>query len=222
MSRKLLAEFLGTYFLVFAGTGAIVINGVSGGKVGHVGIGLTFGLVVLALIYTLGDVSGAHINPAVTLGFWAARLFPRAHVLPYILTQCLGACLASLSLHLLFPLDETHLGATLPFGAEATSFLLEVFLTWFLMFVVLQVACGKEPDKRIFVGVAVGAVIALEAIFAGPICGASMNPARSLGPALVSGHLQSLWIYLLAPPLGALLGVGCWLALQEPAARSEE
>ena len=186
--RKVTAEMLGTFFLVFAGTGAITINDVSGGTVTHVGIALTFGLVVLALIYALGDVSGAHFNPAVTLGFVVARRFPVGQAIPYVLAQCAGAVSASFCLRLLFT-HHTTLGATLPRNGDAAqSFVLELLLTFFLMFVILSVSTGAK-EKGLMAGVAIGAVIALEALFAGPICGASMNPARSLAPALVSGRL---------------------------------
>jgi MIP family channel proteins len=212
--RRLAAEFLGTFALVFAGTGAIVINDVSGGKVSHVGIALTFGLIVLAMIYAVGDVSGAHLNPAVTLGFFTARRFESRWVIPYIASQCAGALLASLVLRFLFPTNVT-LGATLPAGDPLQSFVLEVILTFLLMFVILSVSTGSK-EKGTLAGVAVGSVIALEALFAGPISGASMNPARSLAPALVSMRLESLWVYLTAPVLGACVGVlGC-RCVQEP------
>lgn len=203
--KRLLAECFGTFALVFSGTGAIVINDATGGSVTHVGIALTFGLVVLAMIYSFGEVSGAHLNPAVTIGFWAARRFPSTRVLPYIASQLAGACLASGLLRLLFP---THpaLGATRPAGPAFQSFTLEVMLTWILMLVVLSVSTGAK-EKGMMAGVAVGSVIGLEALFAGPICGASMNPARSFAPALVSMNLQDLWIYVTAPVLGALLAV---------------
>jgi aquaporin Z len=212
--RKLAAELLGTFALVFAGTGAIVINDVSGGTVTHVGIALTFGLIVLAMIYAVGDVSGAHLNPAVTLGFFAARRFEGRWVGPYITSQVAGALLASLSLRLMFP-TSTTLGATLPAGAAAQSFALEAVLTFMLMFVILSVSTGSK-EKGILAGVAVGSVIALEALFAGPISGASMNPARSLAPALVSLRFDSLWVYLAAPALGAFAGVLACRCVQEP------
>ncbi len=202
---QLAAEMFGTFVLVFAGTGAIVINEVSNGTVTHVGIALTFGLVVLTLIYALGEVSGAHFNPAVTLGFCLAGRFPLRSVPSYVIMQCAGALLASLLLRLLFP-DATTLGATLPSGSAFQSFVLEVVLTLFLMFVILSVSSGAK-EKGIMAGVAVGAVIALEALFAGPICGASMNPARSLAPAVVVGRFDYLWLYLLAPSLGAALAI---------------
>ena len=208
MWKKLIAEFLGTFCLVFAGTGAIVIDGVTGGAVSHVGVALTFGLIVLAMIYTIGDISGAHINPGVTIAFFAARRFEAGNVIPYVASQCGGALAASVVLRFLFPQSAT-LGATIPAGPTIQSFVLEMILTALLMFVIPSVSTGAR-EKGITAGIAVGAVIALEALFAGPICGASMNPARSLGPALVSGHLSGLWIYLVAPVLGATLGViGC-------------
>jgi len=213
LTKKLAAEFLGTFALVFAGTGAIVINEVSGGAVSHVGVALTFGLIVLAMIYTLGDVSGAHINPAVTIGFFAARRLPAKTVLPYVVSQCAGALTASFALRFLFPQDKT-LGATVPAGPVLQSFVLEIILTGLLMFVILGVSTGAR-EKGITAGIVVGAVIGLEAMFAGPICGASMNPARSLAPALVSGKTETLWIYILAPVLGALLAVPACICVRE-------
>jgi len=212
--RKCAAEVIGTFALLFAGSGAIVINDVTGGAVSHVGIALTFGLIVLAMIYTLGDVSGAHLNPAVTLGFYFARRFPGRSIAPYLVSQLLGALLATLTLRLMFQ-DHPTLGATFPAGSQLQSLALEFILTFLLMFVILSVSTGAK-EKGITAGIAVGSVIALEALFAGPICGASMNPARSLAPALVSGRLESVWIYLVAPPAGALLAVlGC-RCVQEP------
>jgi aquaporin NIP len=211
--KKLAAEFLGTFALVFAGTGAIIINETSGGAITHVGIALTFGLVVLAMIYTLGDVSGAHLNPAVTIGFFAARRFPASEVWRYITAQISGALLASLILKLLFPANA-NLGATHPAGSAMQSFVLEFILTFLLMFVILNVSTGAK-EKGVTAGIAIGAVIALEALFAGPISGASMNPARSLAPALVSLQLHDLWIYLIAPTLGALAAVFACICVRE-------
>jgi aquaporin Z len=212
--RRLAAEMLCTFALVFAGTGAIVINDVTGGAVTHVGVALTFGLIVLAMIYAVGDVSGAHLNPAVTLGFFAARRFEGRWVGPYIVSQCAGGLLASIALRLLFPTNAT-LGATRPAGDALQSFVLEAVLTFLLMFVILSVSTGSK-EKGVLAGVAVGSVIALEALFAGPISGASMNPARSLAPALVSLRLESLWVYLMAPVLGACAGVLACRCVQEP------
>jgi aquaporin Z len=203
------AEFLGTYVLVYCGCGSVVINDVSNGTIGHAGIALTWGLVVLAMIYSIGEVSGAHINPAVSIGFWAARRFPGKLVLPYILIQCIAAIAASATLWLMFPGDHSQ-GETVPAGPWWQSFVLELILTAILMFVILNVSTGAK-EKGITAGVVVGAVIALEAMFAGPICGASMNPARSLGPAIFSGELAVLPLYVLAPISGALLSiVGYW------------
>jgi aquaporin Z len=203
--RIYFAEAFGTFALVFAGTGAIVINDVSSGAVSHAGIALTFGLVVLAMIYALGEVSGAHLNPAVTFSFFLAQAFPGRRVPGYMVSQCVGAFAASYLLRFLFPSNAT-LGATAPVGPAAQSFVLEFVLTLLLMFVILSVSTGAK-EKGITAGIAVGAVIALEALFAGPISGASMNPARSMAPAFVSGHYSHLWLYLIAPVLGAATAV---------------
>lgn len=212
--KKCAAEFIGTFALVFAGTGAIIINEASGGVITHVGIALTFGLIVLVMIYTVGDVSGAHLNPAVSLGFFAARRFPSRDLIRYIVSQCAGAFAATIVLRFLFP-KSTTLGATLPTGSAMQSFVLELILTAILMFVILSVSTGAA-EKGITAGIAVGAVIGLEAMFAGPISGASMNPARSLAPAVVSEHVSSLWIYFVAPTAGALLAVvGCRCVREE-------
>ena len=205
--RKYVAELLGTYTLVFAGTGAIVVDAQTH-ALGHLGVALTFGLVVLAMIYAFGDLSGAHLNPAVTLGFVVARRFPLAQAAPYIIAQLAGALLASLTLRFLFPGDIT-LGTTLPAGSDMQSFILESILTFFLMLVILQVSQGSK-ETGLMAGIAIGATVGLEALFAGPICGASMNPARSIAPALVSGNIQHLWIYITAPILGAIAATGTW------------
>jgi aquaporin Z len=206
--NKYAAELLGTFAMVFAGTGAIVINDVNPGSVTHVGIALTFGLVIMAMIYAVGDVSGAHLNPAVTAGFFLAGRLTGRTAIPYVLSQVAGAFLASFVLLLLFG-NRAHLGTTLPLGSPWQSFGLELLLTWLLMFVILCVSTGPK-EVGVMAGTAVGGVIALEAMFAGPICGASMNPARSIAPALVSGTFANLWIYILAPVLGAAAAVPCW------------
>ena len=203
--RLLAAEFIGTFVLVFAGTGAIVVDRVTGGTVSHVGIALTFGLVVMALIHAIGDVSGAHLNPAVTLGFWAARRFPGLRVAPYLVAQLAGALLASLVVRALFQESPT-LGETRPSGTALQSAVMELVLTAILMFVILGVSTGAK-EKGAAAGAAIGAVVALEALFAGPISGASMNPARSIAPAVGGGSGGDLWVYVVAPPLGALLAV---------------
>ncbi|PAW69219.1 MAG: aquaporin [Verrucomicrobiia bacterium Tous-C4TDCM] len=212
--RRPLAEFLGTFILVFAGTGAIVIDHLTGGVIGHAGIALTFGLVVLAMIYTFGDISGAHLNPAVSIAFAAAGRFPWKEVPLYLGSQLAGAFAASGLLKFLFPGPGT-LGTTLPAGSASQSFVLEVVLTAILMLVILSVSTGSK-EKGITAGIAIGAVVGLEAMFAGPICGASMNPARSLAPALVSGHLGHLWLYPAATVLGALLAVPLCQAVRGP------
>ena len=205
MKSRLLGEFFGTFTLIFAGTGAIVINSATNGAISHAGIALTFGLVVLAMIYTFGDVSGAHLNPAVTTAFAVAKRFPWKDVPPYVLAQAAGAFAASGLLRFLFP-EDTRLGATLPLGSPTRSLVLEIVLTFILMLVILSVSTGAK-EKGITAGIAIGSVIGLEAMFAGPICGASMNPIRSLAPAIVSGHLEHLWLYLVGTVLGALLAV---------------
>ncbi|HEX3356573.1 MAG TPA: aquaporin [Tepidisphaeraceae bacterium] len=212
--RKFIAEMVGTFALVFAGTGAIIINDVSGGAVTHIGIAMTFGLIVMTMIYALGDISGAHLNPAVTLGFWLARRLPGKCVATYLAAQIIGAFIASAALLAMFG-NRAALGATLPMGNPWQSFFLEAILTGLLMFVILHVSTGPK-EVGVMAGIAVGGVIALEALFAGPICGASMNPARSLAPAILSAHFNSLWVYLTAPPLGALLAVPLWRILRPP------
>lgn len=211
--KKLIAECLGTFILVFAGTGAIVVNAASHGVIGHAGIALTFGLVVMAMIYTFGDVSGAHLNPAVTIGFAVARRFSWREVPGYVAAQGIGACGASGLLHVLFP-DDGQLGATVPAGPVMQSFVFEIVLTAILMLAILSVSTGAK-EKGITAGIAIGGVIALEAMFAGPVCGASMNPARSFAPAVVAGQLEHLWIYLAAPVLGAVIAVPLNIAVRE-------
>ena len=209
--KKYLAEIIGTFALVFCGTGAIVINQEAGGVISHIGIAITFGLIVSSMIYTVGDISGAHLNPAVTIAFYVAKVFPSKEILPYILSQGVGAFLASITLKFLFPANN-DLGSTLPSGLPMQSFVLEVILTFLLMFVILHVAKGSK-EQGMFAGVAVGGMVMLEAIFAGPICGASMNPIRSLAPALTSGHLEHIWIYITAPIIGAILASIVWLLM---------
>jgi aquaporin Z len=208
LSPRLGAEAFGTFCLIFAGAGAAVVNEVTGGGVTNVGVALAFGLVVMAMIYALGNVSGCHINPAVTLGLCAAGRFDRCLLLPYIGSQCVGAFLASGTLRILFPESRT-LGATIPAGSDLQSLMLEFLLTMILMFVILSVSAGGSDGKRLG-GIVIGGVIGLEALFAGPISGASMNPARSFAPAVVSMHLDHVWIYIVAPFAGALVAGPLW------------
>jgi MIP family channel proteins len=203
---EVLVEAIGTFILVFAGTGAVMVNNISQGAITHIGISFVFGAVVAALIYSLGHISGAHFNPAVTLAFWTSGFFPKRRVLPYILAQLLGSILAS-SLLLISLGRVANLGATLPLnGNWWQSFVLEIVLTFILMFVIL----GSGLDRRAhigFAGLAIGLTVALEAAFMGPITGASMNPARSLGPSLVGGIWQHHWVYWVAPILGSQFAV---------------
>jgi aquaporin Z len=205
--RPYFAEFIGTYALVFCGTGAIVINDISNGVLGHQGIAITFGAIVMVMIYALGKVSGAHLNPAVSIAFAFINRFNSKDLMPYCIAQLAGALAASLTLALLFPSHLT-LGTTVPSGSWQQSFILEIMLTYFLMLVILIVSQNKALNQ--FSGLAIGGTVLLEAFFAGPITGASMNPARSIGPALVSGNTNLLWIYILAPIIGALFAIGTW------------
>jgi aquaporin NIP len=205
MIKRLTGEFLGTFSLVFCGTGAIIIDQETGGTITHAGIALTFGMIVLAMILAFGHVSGAHINPAVSIGLWMARRFQGRHVIPFIMVQIAGGCTASLILRGLFPKNK-YLGSTLPAGNDSQSFILESILTCILMLVILTSA-DKKDHSLIGPALAIGSTVGLEAMFAGPICGASMNPARSIGPAIASGHFQALWVYIAAPVLGALAAV---------------
>lgn len=206
MAKKLLAEFIATFLLLFCGLGAIIIYHETGAPA-HAGICAVWGAVVLSLIYGFGEVSGCHINPAVTIAFWVAGRFPAKEIGPYVIAQAAGAFACVLLLKYLFPADPT-LGATLPHNGEyMQSFIIEVVLMFFLMLVVLNVSTGAK-EKGITAAMAIGSVVGLEAMFAGPITGASMNPIRSIAPAIVSGHTEHLWVYIAAPLLGALLAVG--------------
>jgi aquaporin NIP len=199
--NRYVSETLGTFILVFCGTGAIVMHQELGQPT-HAGIAATFGLVVMVLIYSLGKYSGAHFNPAVSIALAVQKKFHANKLLPYIACQLGGALLASLALKLLFP-DNVSLGATIPSGTFLQSFVFEFFLTFFLMLVILTTA-DESKHSGIIAPLAIGATVGLEAMFAGPVCGASMNPARSIGPALVSGNISALWIYIIAPISGAV------------------
>lgn len=209
--KKYISEYLGTFGLVFCGTGAIVIDNVTHGGVSHAGVAFTFGLIVMAMIYSFGETSGAHMNPAVTIAFAVAGKFEGKLVLPYIISQLAGAFTASFVLKIMFPSDQ-YLGATLPAGSNMQSFILEVILSWLLMTVILNVSQGSK-ETGIMAGLAIGSTVLLEAMFAGPICGASMNPARSLAPAAVSGNITQVWIYLVAPTVGTVLASLVWMLM---------
>jgi aquaporin NIP len=203
--KKYISEFIGTFSMIFCGTGAMTVNEVTGGEVTHVGIAITWGLIVMAMIYAFGETSGAHFNPAVTVAFAFAKKFAWKEVPKYITAQILGAFAASLVLWFLFPASET-LGATIPTVDVWRAFVLELLLTFFLMVVIINVSTGSK-EMGIIAGIAVGGVVLLEAMFAGPITNASMNPARSIGPNIVSGNIEGLWLYILAPIIGAILAV---------------
>ncbi len=204
--RKYLAEGIGTFAIVFCGTGAIIINEQTGGIVGHMGISLTFGLIVMLMINCFGSVSGAHFNPAVSLALAANKKLKQSDLILYILSQLIGAIAASAMLSGLFP-NNTLLGATLPAVSDGQSFCIEYIITFLLMLVILRVAKTK-PEWKWMTSLSIGSMIALAALFAGPICGASMNPARSIGPALISGNLDHIWLYIAGPILGALSALG--------------
>ncbi len=205
--RACVAEWVGTFGLVFAGCGAVVIDKLSGGQVTHVGVGLTFGTIVAVMIFATGHLSGAHLNPAVTLAFAIFKHFPRRMVLGYWIAQLLGALAAAIMLCAMFG-NVAFLGATLPAGSSEQSLWLEVILTAILMFVIMAVATDKRGGQP--AALAIGGTVALEAIFAGPISGASMNPARSLAPALVAGVMPLQWIYVVGPIGGAVIGAGLY------------
>ncbi|MEQ8846208.1 aquaporin [Botrimarina sp.] len=218
--RRYAAEAIGTFALVFAGTGAVVADGFSGGAVGLVGVSLAFGLVVAAMVYTIGDVSGAHINPAVTVAIWATGRFAARDVAPYVAAQCLGAVAASALLWAMFP-DAESLGPTLPVGPLWRSLVMEVVLTFFLMFVVLGVTAPGKPET-VLAGLVIGGTVSFAVFCGAPVCGASMNPARSLGPALVGGDMGPMWLYVVGPVGGALLAVAVSNYLRRGVDHSQE
>jgi aquaporin NIP len=203
LGRALIAESIGTFALVFAGAGAIMVDAKTH-ALGHVGVAIAFGLVIMVMIYAVGHVSGAHFNPAVSFAFALTRHFPWPRVAAYWLAQAAGALIAAAILRGSLG-NVAHLGATLPAGSQGQSFLWEVVLTFFLMFVILSVATDTRAVGEA-AAIAIGGTVGLDAMFGGPISGASMNPARSLGPAVIGGQLHALWLYLVAPLAGAALG----------------
>lgn len=207
---KYTAESLATFALVFCGTGAIAVNEISGGVVTHVGVSLVFGLIVLAMIYAVGHVSGAHMNPAVSIAFAAVRRLPVKELPFYLFAQTIGALTGSFVLKLVLPSSPT-LGMTIPTGSVSQSFVLESVLTLLLMFVIMGVAHDERAEGEM-AGIAIGGTVALAALLGGPISGASMNPIRSIAPAIVAGNLNDLWIYVAAPVVGALTGAFLYLS----------
>jgi MIP family channel proteins len=210
--KKWIAEFIGTFFLVFAGTGAVIVDTTTH-SLTHVGVAFTFGLVVMTMIYAFGHVSGAHFNPAVTLAFYFLKQINLKEAVTFMITQCLGAYAASLTLYFMFG-NIGSLGATLPSGSWIQSAVMELILTFVLMMVILTSAVHAKASKS-FAGMAIGGTVALEAMFGGPVSGASMNPARSLGPALVSGNVEYIWIYIIFTIVGALAAAGVYRLIQE-------
>jgi aquaporin NIP len=203
LARWLAAEFVGTFALVFAGCGAIMVDAKTH-QLGHIGVAITFGLVIMAMIYAVGHISGAHFNPAVTFSFALSRHLPWPRAFGYWAAQILGALTAAAILRGSLG-NIAHVGATLPSGSQAQSFLWELVLSFFLMFVIMAVATDTRAVGEA-AAIAVGGTVGLDAMFGGPISGASMNPARSIGPAVVSGDLHAVWLYILAPAIGAALG----------------
>jgi aquaporin NIP len=215
LTRLLAAEFVGTFALVFAGAGAVMVDAKTH-VLGHIGVAITFGLVIMAMIYAVGHVSGAHFNPAVTFAFALTRHFPRGRAVGYWCAQLLGALAAAALLRGSLG-DIAHVGAMLPSGSQGQSFLWEVVLTFFLMFVIMAVATDTRAVGEA-AAIAIGGAVGLDAMFGGPISGASMNPARSAGPAIVSGDLHALWLYVVAPIVGASLGALAYQLIRgEPA-----
>lgn len=213
LARRSLMEGVGAFALVAAGCGAIVANAIHPGSLGAVGVSLVFGLVIMAMIYAGGHLSGAHYNPSVTVAFTLARHFPLRDALAYIGAQFVGATVGALLLLGAWPSKPGHLGTTLPSVGTATAFGYEVVLTAFLMFVITAVATDTRAVGAA-AAIAIGGTVGLDALFGGPITGASMNPARSFGPALASGTWHDLWIYLLAPLVGGALGVFAYEAVR--------
>jgi MIP family channel proteins len=220
LGRLLAAEFIGTFALVFAGCGAIMVDAKTG-ALGHVGVAISFGLVIMAMIYAVGHISGAHFNPAVTFAFALSRHFPWSRAIAYWCAQVLGALVAALLLRGSLG-NIAHVGATLPSGSQGQSFLWELVLSFFLMFVIMAVATDTLAVGEA-AAIAIGGTVGLDAMFGGPISGASMNPARSFAPAVVSGDLHALWLYLLAPPVGAALAALTYQLIRSgPTRRAEE
>ncbi|CAI9087849.1 OLC1v1022033C1 [Oldenlandia corymbosa var. corymbosa] len=203
--QKLIAEVAGTYFLIFAGCGSVVVNNARDNTITFPGISIVWGLAVMVVVYSVGHISGAHLNPAVTIAFATCKRFPWKQVPAYVLAQVIGSTLASGTLRLIFNGHQDHFSGTLPNGTDLQSLVLEFIITFYLMFIISGVATDNRAIGEL-AGLAVGATVLLNVMFAGPISGASMNPARSLGPAIVSNKYKSLWVYMVGPTTGAIAG----------------
>lgn len=210
--KKYLAEFIGTFILVFFGTGSVIVNEQSTNALGLVGISLTFGILISAVIYSIGSISGAHLNPAVTISFLLGKLIPKKDALFYISAQIIGAIFASLVLKFLFPLN-TNLGATNPSGTILQSFVIELIATFVLLLTILGITQTGNKESKAFAGLIIGFLVVGLILFSGPISGGSFNPARSMAPALISGNISNLWIYLTAPIIGGVIAVYTWRLL---------
>ena len=215
-AARLAAELVGTFALVFVGCGAIMVDA-EGGGLGQVGVALAFGLVIAVMVYAVGPISGGHFNPAVTLALWLVRELHGRRVPGYWLAQVAGALTAAVLLRATLG-DVADVGATQPSGSDGEAFVWELVLTFFLLFVIAAVATGDRPEAPVTAGIAVGGTIAMASLAGGPVSGASLNPARSLGPALVSGELDALWIYLTAPFVGAALGAFAYVLIRRASA----
>lgn len=207
MKKSIVTEFIGAYAIVFFGCGSVVVDTLKGGLIGHVAINVSFGVIVAVMIYAFGNVSGAHFNPAVTLAFAVSKKFEWNRVIPYIISQVLGGMGGAFMLWVIFP-DTITYGENMALGTVFQTFVLEVVMSFFLMLIIYSVSTG-HMEKGIMAGVAIGGYIAIEGYIAGPISSSSMNPARSIGPAIFSGNMGDLWIFILAPIIGALLAA--WL-----------
>ncbi|KAL5860384.1 hypothetical protein ACOSQ4_001680 [Xanthoceras sorbifolium] len=204
-TQKIIAEVLGTYFLIFAGCASVVVNSDYEKVVTLPGISIVWGLAVMVLVYSVGHISGAHFNPAVTIAFATCKRFPWKQVPAYVVAQVLGSTLAAGTLRLLFDGKQDHFAGTLPAGSDTQSFVIEFIITFYLMFIISGVGTDNRATGEL-AGITVGSTVLLNVMFAGPISGASMNPARSLGPAIVSKQYKGIWIYMVAPILGAVCG----------------
>jgi aquaporin NIP len=215
LGHRALAEGVATFALVFAGCGAIIANAEYDGALGTVGVALAFGLIIMLMVYATGHLSGAHINPAVTLAFTLTRHFPAREAASYVGAQVAGAVLGALLLLAVWPDQPASLGATLPTVGAGSAFLYEVVLTAFLMFVIMAVATDTRAIGAA-AAIAIGGTVGLDALFGGPVTGASMNPARSLGPALAAGEWTDFWLYITAPIAGAALGALAYQTVRGP------